>query len=100
MRIYDLGGYEIEDRRRRRSDGTYMGVRRGYMPPMSHHGMSERMREIERREAELDEREAMLEERSAGRVRRVGYESYPIDHLEGEGYYDYPEYRYPMRRYY
>lgn len=93
MRVYEIGGYGIEDRRRRRSDGTYMGY--GY--PMDHH--EEKMRELERREAELDRRERMLQEKE-GKMRRVGYENYPMDTYGDEGYYEYPEYRGPVRRYY
>lgn len=101
MRIYEIDprkigrGYdEIEDRRRRRSDGTYMGYG---MYPSYHH--EEKMRELDRREAELERRERTLREKE-GKMRRVGYESYPEDHYEEEGYYDYPEYRGPVRRYY
>lgn len=103
MRVYNLmpehGSYrEIEDRRRRRADGTFMGYDRGYSP-VSHYGVDRKMRELEEREAYLDEREAMMDEmeRSRGRVRRIGYESYPMD---SEGFDMYPEMRRGGGRYY
>lgn len=91
-------GYgEIEDRRRsRRADGTYMGYGR-FLPPYDHYGSDhERMKEIEERETELEERERMLEERERRQemigedrpmVRRMGYESYPIDYYGDDRYY-------------
>lgn len=89
---YDLGDdrHEIENRRRRRADGTYMLYHEPHrlIPPYDHYGsVHEKMRELERRENELERRERHLEEMERREHRPVGYAAYPMDSYNDDIYW-------------